>query len=308
MGNLYPNDADGVKYRTVPLKNWQALWADGHNSHRCRRGLRGCGYFWGGEGWAVWVLAWLGHQGPVHAFDGGISLWQATGYPVVKIGHADFPEETYSIHLQPDLNISAEDIADAEDTFTLVDTRKYLTEYLPGHIPGAVHIPWEKFHRGDHRQFISADALKRLFTDKGVDVSKPVVYYCTGGIRSGFTWMVHELAGLGQAKILKVVLKSGIIFNRQGHLRNKGGKKICESGHFVRSICNTMWINILFPAVPVACSMRHDGGFVGSATVPTGRILSKRITTFYNLMACECLRKIALCGTVADSARQLQWP
>ncbi|MEZ4578192.1 MAG: rhodanese-like domain-containing protein [Desulfobacterales bacterium] len=65
-----------------------------------------------------------------------------------KIGHADFPEETYSIHLQPDLNISAEDIADAEDTFTLVDTRKYLTEYLPGHIPGAVHIPWEKFIMG----------------------------------------------------------------------------------------------------------------------------------------------------------------
>ncbi|MEZ4550210.1 MAG: hypothetical protein R2874_06965 [Desulfobacterales bacterium] len=71
---------------------------------------------WGGEGWAVWVLAWLGHQGPVHAFDGGISLWQATGYPVVKSGHADFPEETYSIHLQPDLNISAEDIADGQGT------------------------------------------------------------------------------------------------------------------------------------------------------------------------------------------------
>ena len=194
-------DADGVKYRTIPPEELAGALGGMGIAHTDAVVVYGdADTSWGGEGWVVWVLAWLGHQGPVHALDGGISLWQATGYPVVKSGHADFPEETYSIHLQPDLNISAEDIADAGDAFTLVDTRKYLTEYLPGHIPGAVHIPWEKFYHGEHRQFISADALKRLLTDKGVDLGKPVVYYCTGGIRSGFTWMVHELAGLGQAK------------------------------------------------------------------------------------------------------------
>jgi thiosulfate/3-mercaptopyruvate sulfurtransferase len=37
---------------------------------------------------------------------------------------------------------------------------------------------------------------EKLLAKHGVDLRKPVVYYCTGGIRSGYAWMVHTLAGL----------------------------------------------------------------------------------------------------------------
>ncbi len=34
----------------------------------------------------------------------------------------------------------------------------------------------------------------------GVDTTHPVVYYCHGGIRSGYVWLVHQLAGLPTAR------------------------------------------------------------------------------------------------------------
>ena len=194
-------DRDDVKYRAFTPKELANVLGKLGISHTDAIVVYGdADTSWGGEGWVVWVFAWLGHRGPVYVLDGGISLWQSKGYPVEKLKIFDFPVKKYIIDLQPDQNISAADIAKAGNTITLVDTRNYFTEWLPGHIPGAVHIPWEKFYQGNYRQFISADALKSLLTDKGLDISKPVVYYCTGGIRSGFTWMVHELSGLGVAK------------------------------------------------------------------------------------------------------------
>ncbi|MBU0994889.1 MAG: hypothetical protein KJ737_20550 [Proteobacteria bacterium] len=194
-------DTAGVKYRTFPPKELSEAFGKMGISHTDAVVVYGdADTSWGGEGWVAWVFAWLGHQGPVYALDGGFLLWQKKGYPVEKNKGKNFPAKKYQIDLQPDQHISAVDIAKAGNAITLVDTRHYFTEWLPGHLPGAIHIPWEKFYHGENRQFLSADELKKLLTDSGVDLDQPVVYYCTGGIRSGFTWMVHELAGLGNAK------------------------------------------------------------------------------------------------------------
>lgn len=193
-------DAGGVPYRTFPPEELAAALGKLGISHTDAVVVYGdADTSWGGEGWVAWVFAWLGHEGPVYCLDGGFSLWQATGLPVATSEKTDFSQKTYSINLQPDQNMTAEDIARAGNTITLVDTRKYLTEYLPGHLPGAVHIPWEKFYDGPHRRFISPEDVKALLVKKNVDLKKPVVYYCTGGIRSGYAWMVHQLAGLPDA-------------------------------------------------------------------------------------------------------------
>ena len=194
-------DADGVKYRTFPPEKLAGALGQMGISHTAAVVVYGdADTSWGGEGWVVWVFAWLGHQGTVYALDGGFSLWQSKKFPVERNNEYDFSGTNYRIDLQLDQHISAVDIGKAGNTINLIDTRNYLTEWLPGHLSGAVHIPWEKFYHGDHRRFLSKDALRRLLVDKGVDLEKPVVYYCTGGIRSGFTWMIHELAGLGSAK------------------------------------------------------------------------------------------------------------
>ncbi len=190
-------DAHGVKYRTLPPGQLaQALGAMGV-SHTAPILVYGdADSSWGGEGWVVWVLALLGHQGPVRFLDGGINAWQAKGLALTKKPTRPRDPVVYQPTVNKDLVWSADRVAARQQEVTLVDTRGYLTEWLPGHLPGAVHIPWEKFYQGKARTILSPKELKALLIKNGVDVTRPVVYYCTGGIRSGYTWLVHVLSGL----------------------------------------------------------------------------------------------------------------
>lgn len=192
-------DRDGVKYRILPpeeLADRLGRMGIGEQSGIVLYGDADSS--WGGEGWGAWVFTWLGHRGPVRILAGGIQAWQRAGLPVEK----ESPEETrivpYHLDLKPTRDISAEQLAGQTDRYTIVDVRSTL-EWLRGHLPGAVHLPWEKFYQGPDRSPISREQLRKLLATHGVDLNKPVVYYCTGGIRSGYAWMVHELSGLGTA-------------------------------------------------------------------------------------------------------------
>ena len=66
-------DEDGVKWRILPpeqLADAFGAMGVGHTDAVLVYGDADTS--WGGEGWLVWVLAWLGHQGPVYYLDGGI--------------------------------------------------------------------------------------------------------------------------------------------------------------------------------------------------------------------------------------------
>ena len=56
------------------------------------------------------------------------------------------------------------------------------------------------FLHGEERRPLKREALIALLEKNGIDPRKPVVYYCSGGIRSAYAWTVHELAGLQSAK------------------------------------------------------------------------------------------------------------
>jgi thiosulfate/3-mercaptopyruvate sulfurtransferase len=155
---------------------------------------------WGGEGWACWILAWLGHEGPLRVLDGGIQAWRAHGLPQESgpAGPADRPV-LYNFGSRPHVEISATELRTAPDGYAIVDTRSKI-EWLLGKIPGAVHIPWNEFHQGEERRPIHADDLSALLRAKGIGAERPVVYYCAGGVRSAYAWMVHELSGLPPAR------------------------------------------------------------------------------------------------------------
>lgn len=151
---------------------------------------------WGGEGWLVWVLSWLGHKGEVRILSGGIQSWRAANLSVEK-GEVRYrgPRLRYRVALQPQLDISTGELQKVLGKVTLVDTRS-TWERLRGTLPGAVAISWEDFFAGKDRHPLPPAEVKKLLAKHGVDLRKPVVYYCTGGIRSGYAWMVHTLAGL----------------------------------------------------------------------------------------------------------------
>jgi thiosulfate/3-mercaptopyruvate sulfurtransferase len=67
--------------------------------------------------------------------------------------------------------------------------------YVPGHIPGAVNIPWSKTANEDGT-FRSTDELTALYAASGITPDRGVVTYCRIGERSSHTWFVlSELLG-----------------------------------------------------------------------------------------------------------------
>jgi len=196
-------DSDGVKYRTLPAHEFAPkLAAMGITPDSTLLIYGDADTSWGGEGWLAWALAWLGHHGTVYLLDGGIQAWQQAGLPLnnhtpplVTVNGA----AAYQTEPTCDINISAQELARNAESYTIIDTRNYWTEWLPNHIPGAIHIDWKSFHQGDQHRFIDGQQLKMLLEKNGVPLNKPIVYYCTGGIRSGFTWAVHSLTDLPPA-------------------------------------------------------------------------------------------------------------
>jgi thiosulfate/3-mercaptopyruvate sulfurtransferase len=70
----------------------------------------------------------------------------------------------------------------------------------PGHIPGALNVPWSKAANEDGT-FKSDDDLKKLYSEAGLDDSKETIAYCRIGERSSHTWFVlRELLGHGNVK------------------------------------------------------------------------------------------------------------
>jgi thiosulfate/3-mercaptopyruvate sulfurtransferase len=66
---------------------------------------------------------------------------------------------------------------------------------VPGHIRGAVNIPWVKA-ANDDGTFKSADELTALYQAEGITPDKPVIAYCRIGERSSHTWFaLQELLG-----------------------------------------------------------------------------------------------------------------
>lgn len=190
-------DARGVKYSSLtPQELAAALAALGIDENSPVVIYGDADTSWGSEGYTVWLLSWLGHKGPIRLLKGGIQAWRAQKFPLVK-GHerSAVPKPRYKVELKPQYLVSTEDIQTANGAFTVVDTRSTF-EWFMGRIPGAVHIPWEDFHTGKDHHPLPAAELKRLMAKHKVDPSKPVVFYCLGGVRSAYAWMVYQLAGL----------------------------------------------------------------------------------------------------------------
>jgi thiosulfate/3-mercaptopyruvate sulfurtransferase len=154
--------------------------------------------------WGAWVLDVYGLGGQVKLLDGGRKLWEARKLPVT----ADVPSfaasnitlsernETLRARLVDVLAFARGDIAGK-----LVDIRSP-DEYAgrifapegvkelsirAGHVPGAVNVPWATIVNDDGT-FKPVDEIRKIYADKGVDGSKPVITYCRIGERSSHSW------------------------------------------------------------------------------------------------------------------------
>ncbi len=197
-------DSKGIKYSSFPPEELAAVLAGLGIDEKTPVVVYGdADKSWGSEGYDVWLLAWLGHNGPVRLLNGGIQAWRDRNLQLVK-GPEKSParKSRYQVSHKPQYIVSTEDVQKGKGAFALVDVRSTF-EWIRGKIPGAVHIPWEDFYAGKDRHPLPAAEVKKLLSKKGVDTSKPVVFYCLGGVRSAYAWLTYQLAGLPDGRNYK---------------------------------------------------------------------------------------------------------
>jgi thiosulfate/3-mercaptopyruvate sulfurtransferase len=164
--------------------------------------------------YAYWYFKLYGHNN-VKLLDGGRKKWELDGRTLTT-DTVQRPATSYSAK-EPNTSIRAfrQEVVDAIGNKNLVDVRspdEFAGKILapahlpqeqaqrPGHIPGALNVPWSKAANEDGT-FKSDDELRALYTGAGLDESQPTIAYCRIGERSSHTWFVlHELLGHSDVK------------------------------------------------------------------------------------------------------------
>ena len=166
--------------------------------------------------WALWQFKYHGHK-DVRLMNGGRKKWELEKRPLTTELPKLAPRSNYPIPASDEsVRAYRREIEDhlGRAPFNLVDVRSPdeftgkviappgMTETAQrgGHIPGAKNIPWSKA-ANDDGTFKSADELRKLYADAGVDFSKPTIAYCRIGERSSHTWFVLKyLLGVDNVK------------------------------------------------------------------------------------------------------------
>lgn len=165
--------------------------------------------------WALWQYKYHGHK-DVRLLNGGRKKWELDKRALTT-DLPNFPKSEYPIPTSDEtVRAYRREVEDLVGTnkANLVDVRspdeftgKIIappgmteTAQRAGHIPGAKNIPWAKT-AADDGTFKSAEDLRKLYADAGVDFSKPTVAYCRIGERSSHTWFVLKyLLGVDNVK------------------------------------------------------------------------------------------------------------
>ncbi|MFJ8912261.1 sulfurtransferase [Amycolatopsis sp. NPDC102389] len=204
---------DGVRRDFVNKEGFEKLLSEKGISNDDRVILYGGNNNWFAA-YAYWYFKLYGHEN-VQLLDGGRKKWELDGRELSSEDVKREPTE-YKAKEQ-DLSIRAfrDEVVQAIGASNFVDVRspdefsgKLLApahlpqeqSQVPGHIPGALNVPWAKVANEDGT-FKTEEEIKELYSDEGLDESKSTIAYCRIGERSSIAWFaLHELLGYDQVK------------------------------------------------------------------------------------------------------------
>ena len=159
--------------------------------------------------YAYWQFKLYGHDKLV-LLDGGRKKWELDGRTLTT-DVVERPATTYTAKPANNaIRALRDEVIAAIGTKNLVDVRspdefsgKILApahlpqeqSQRPGHITGAINVPWSKA-ANDDGTFKSDEDLAKLYAEAGLDGQKETIAYCRIGERSSHTWFVlQELLG-----------------------------------------------------------------------------------------------------------------
>ncbi len=161
---------------------------------------------------AWWMLRLFGHR-KVAMLDGGLPKWRAENSPLestppaTQSGHftARFDKSLIRDLDQVRTNlVSAEEqVLDARSPGRFKGTEPEVRDGVrSGHIPGSINLPFQLF-LDEQRHFAMrpADELQAIFTDAGVDPTRPVISSCGSGVTACVAILALYLLGHEKAAV-----------------------------------------------------------------------------------------------------------
>ena len=157
-----------------------------------------------------WMLRYYGHEN-IRVLDGGWQGWVSAGYPVsFEANRPENPETDFVPTPNSERLITLDELKDRcqEQDLQVFDVRSE-DEYTgkdahgnnrAGHIPGAVHLEWNRFLNNSTnpeavRDFRPVDELKTLVDEAGLTRDCTVVAYCQAAVRGAMGVFVLEMLG-----------------------------------------------------------------------------------------------------------------
>ncbi|KDN23851.1 sulfurtransferase [Amycolatopsis rifamycinica] len=164
--------------------------------------------------YAYWYFKLYGHE-KVKLLDGGRKKWELDGRELnsdeVKRDRTEYQAKDQDLSLRA----FRDEVVQSIGSKNFVDVRspdefsgKLLApahlpqeqSQVPGHIPGALNVPWAKVANEDGT-FKTEEEIKELYKDEGIDEGKGTIAYCRIGERSSIAWFaLHELLGYEDVK------------------------------------------------------------------------------------------------------------
>lgn len=154
-----------------------------------------------------WALKYMGHE-RVSVLEGGYAAWIAAGGEMTTDVPAVRASAVFTANVQPDLRVEWQDVLDVvqsggqqildardADTFNGVVQRGS----RGGHVPGAINLP-AKSMVNDDGSWKSADELRALAADAGLNLDQPIIAYCNGGVTATQAMFGLQRAGATMLK------------------------------------------------------------------------------------------------------------
>ncbi|HKN92601.1 MAG TPA: rhodanese-like domain-containing protein, partial [Acidimicrobiia bacterium] len=162
---------------------------------------------WAARVW--WMLRALGFDDAA-VLDGGWRGWTADGRPISADPEPGWPPVTFTVRVRPDFFVGKEEVLAAIDRneVGIVDAlppdvyRGDRHDYArPGHIPGAVNVPFAALVDPDTHRYLPEDQLRAAFS--GVLSADPerVITYCGGAIAASSDAFILNLLGVDDVAI-----------------------------------------------------------------------------------------------------------
>jgi len=73
-------------------------------------------------------------------------------------------------------------------------------DFLNGHIPGAINLPW-RLCLGKDRNFLPKERIKRIFKEHGLSIGNEANIYCKDGMTSSYIYAALRICGYEKVKL-----------------------------------------------------------------------------------------------------------